>query len=466
MAIPRARLWTFVGVGGILLGTAALLAAGPRLGLALPWSKETRSRPITPEETPKVELAPDVPDALVLPADVARALGVQTVAAQVNKQSRRLELLGKLNFISNRLARVHTRFAGEVVALGTVLGGLAMDGEKNSADRPLQSEDFVKAGQILAVVWSKDLGEKKSELVDALSQLRLDEENLKYYLAAGSVIPEATVRQARRSVETDRIAVARAERTLRSWRLTEEEIDAIKAEAERLRQRGSGRGRPDDSQRDREWARVEVRSPIGGKIVEKNANLGEIVDTSTDLFKVADMSRMAVMVDAYEEDLPVLQALTPAQKRWTVRLKGDPTAPPLEGDFDYIGSIIDPNQHTALVVGRVDNPGNRLLAGQAVTATVDLPARPDEVSIPVSALIEDGRSAVVFVQPDLQQTQYVQRRVAVVRRLPGSVILRGRLTPEQERQGLRAVRAGEQVVSSGAVELKKALEELQAGTAR
>src|SRR5437763_892079 len=79
---------------------------------------------------------------------------------------------------------------------------------------------------------------KKSQLVDALSQLRLDEENRERYLAAGTAIPEATVRQARRSVETDRIAIATAERTLRSWRLTEEEVDAVKAEAERIRQRG------------------------------------------------------------------------------------------------------------------------------------------------------------------------------------------------------------------------------------
>jgi hypothetical protein len=53
--------------------------------------------------------------------------------------------------------------------------------------------------------------------------------------------------------------------------------------------------------------------------------------------------------------------------------------------------------------------------------------------------------------------------VAVARRLPdGRVTLRTRLQPDEERRGLRPVREGEAVVTSGVVELKAALEDLQA----
>src|SRR5262249_35794334 len=123
-----------------------------------------------------------------------------------------------------------------------------------------------------------------------------------------------------------------------------------------------------------------------------------------------------------------------------------------------------PNQHTALARGSVENKDGRLRAGQFVTATLQLPAPPNEVVVPGSALVEDGREAVVFVRPDPAENRYVLRRVAVARRLPdGRVTLRTRLQPDEERRGLRPVREGEAVVTSGVVELKAALEDLRSG---
>jgi cobalt-zinc-cadmium efflux system membrane fusion protein len=288
------------------------------------------------------------------------------------------------------------------------------------------------------VVWSKELGEKKSELVDALSQLRLDRENLDRLedLWGKGVTSEAVFRQARRNVESDRIAVIRAERTLRSWRLTEEEIEAVRQEASRLRGAGADR----DKGRERDWAKVEVRARTAGTIVERNVALGDIVDTAADLFKIADLTRLAVWAHAYEEDLPALLSLPPEGRRWAVRLKADPEAPPLVGRFDQIGRIIDPTQHTALVTGLVDNPGGRLRANQFLVAEIDLPPSPDEVAIPTAALIEDGREAVVFVQPDPGEPVFTLRRVAVTRRLPGAVCVSSR--PGKDRRGVEPLLRG------------------------
>ena len=110
-----------------------------------------------------------------------------------------------------------------------------------NAGRPLRSGDSVRKGQLLAVVWSKDLGEKKSELVDAVSKLKLDREVLERLrgLSREGGTSERSVREAERAVDADLIAVARAERTLRSWRLGEDEIAAVRAEAERLGRRGT-----------------------------------------------------------------------------------------------------------------------------------------------------------------------------------------------------------------------------------
>jgi membrane fusion protein, heavy metal efflux system len=464
MSPPTGRIIQFLVVGAGVLLVVGLIAAGVSLGglssVQAWWLKPNQESAAPTEQQPGAELAPGEPDTIVLPPDVVRAMHIQTAAAQRATKPRTLELDGWLALDANHLSRVHSRFAGEVVEVGDVPENTASG---RSERRVLGPGDHVEKGQLLAVVWSKDLGEKKSELVDALSQLRLDRETLTRLEELGRIgaTSEASVRQARRNYEADVNAVARAERTLRSWRLTEAEIDAVKAEAERIRQRGEQR----DKEHDRDWAKVDVRSPLDGTILEKNVTVGDIVDTATDLYKIADLRTLAVWAHVYEDDLPALLAVPPGEREWKVRLPSDPNTAALKGTIERISDIIDPNQHTALAVGTVDNADGRLRVGQFITAAVTLPPLPYEVIIPTKALIEDGHGSLVFVQEDPPHPRYTQRRVDVLRRLLDGVGVRSKVNPEQERKGLSALRPGEQVVSSGAVELRTALEELQAAAA-
>jgi cobalt-zinc-cadmium efflux system membrane fusion protein len=462
MTTRGAKLFRVLGVVVLVMVLSGILtAAMPLVGLPtlLNWRRNRSGEgPSVIEPSRSVELAPGKSDTLRLPADVVQAFRLETVEARPATRPRPLELSGRLNLDPNHLARIHARFGGQVMEIAEVPDTQRPDGQTHF--RPLRLGDKVRAGQLLVVVWSKDLGEKKNDLVDALSMLRYDQErlsNLERLVQTGST-SEDTVRQARRNVEMDLNAVNKAESALRTWRLTEAEIEAIKTEAEHIRQRKGKR----DPEQVKNWARVEVRAPLTGTILEKNVTIGDIVDTATDLFKIADLRELVVWADAYEEDLPALLSLPPDRRVWTIRLKGDPNAQPLEGQIDYVGEIIDPNQHTALVGGRVNNRDGRLRAGQFITATVELPPSPDEVVIPVTALVEDGHTSIVFVQEDTGRTEYSLRRVAVRQRLPATVTVRSRLTPQQEQLGLQPLRPGEWVVRKGAVELKKALEELQA----
>ena len=420
-------------------------------------------RPQAPEPT-GAELVPERPDTLRLPADVAGALRITAEPAEAPDCSKSLVLSGSLALDTNRLAHVHSRFAGEVVELGTMPDpdpdGDGLSGPGEPTVRPIRFGDRVEAGQLLAVLWSSDLGEKKSEYVDALSQLRLERETLdrQEALFKDLAIAERNLREARRAVEAARIDVARVERTLRSWRLSEDELAAIRAEAEALFAEEAAR----DPGLEGEWARVELRAPHAGTVLEVNLSVGDIVTTDADLYKIADLSDLRVWAYVYEEDLPALLAL-PEPIRWSVRLKADPDAPPIAGTIERIGDLIDPNQHTALVVGRVDNPGRLLRAGQFITATIDLPPDPDEVEIPIAGLVEDGQESVVFVQPDPREPAFAMRRVAVSRRLDARAYLDRPASPGDGGGPPTAefLRPGDLVVTSGAVELKAALAGLQ-----
>jgi cobalt-zinc-cadmium efflux system membrane fusion protein len=261
------------------------------------------------------------------------------------------------------------------------------------------------------------------------------------------------VREAERQVEVGEIAVKKAERTLQSWLLTDEEIEAVKAESERIHNT-SGK----EPKEDPNWARVEVLAPSDGTIVEKNIVVGDLVDSGAELFKIADLSVLSAWAHVYEEDLALLDSL-PKPRSWKLRVNSHPTATEIVGSIDRIGEIVDPSEHMGLVAGVVQNPTGELRAGQFITAFVELPQEPDVVEIPTRALVEDGDESVVLVQTDPAKAKYTKRRVSVVRRYYDVVYVRSQLTSDQVAQGLQELRIGERVVSAGALELKAALSE-------
>ncbi|GIW85833.1 MAG: hypothetical protein KatS3mg108_0157 [Isosphaeraceae bacterium] len=423
-------------------------------------TEPTESRPVSdPPVAGQVALVPGQPGRVEIPESVIEALGIRTVPVRRPTQPQSLELIGTLALDTDRLVHVHTRFTGEVVELGTIEepGSPATAGEV--VRRPIRYGDRVERGQLLAVLWSTELGEKKSEYVDALSRLRLERETLARLeaLYQNDATPERNVREARRDVEAAEIAVARAERTLRAIRLSEEEIAAIRAEAELLgRDRGSR-----ESQLERDWARVELRSPLTGTILEKNLTVGDIVEPTADLFKIADLSQLAIWAHIYEDDLPTILALDwPIP--WSVRLKSEPDRLLASNWIERIGNIIDPIQHTAPVLGRVANPDGRLRAGEFVVATIEIPPPPDVVEVPIDALVEDGRQSVVFVQPDPSRSVYERCRVEVIRRFEDRAYLRGLPRTPGIPEEREPPRVGDAVVVSGAVELWAAYERLEA----
>ena len=132
--------------------------------------------------------------------------------------------------------------------------------------------------------------------------------------------------------------------------------------------------------------------------------------------KVANLNRLRVLCQVYEEDLPALQELKPDERKWTIQIGVDTSSKPLQGEFsfDQIGRIIDPSQHTGQVIGWIDNPSDRLLIGQFVTATVSLPAPKNLVSVPAAAVVENGNGATVFVRHgNGDDWQFEERHVAL-----------------------------------------------------
>jgi cobalt-zinc-cadmium efflux system membrane fusion protein len=446
-------------------GVAAILTISGRGGsLASSRKPVEAKRQIKPRLV--VELVEAIPHTIRVPESVREGLAIQpSIGVQLATHSRPLIMPGSTALDPARIMRVKTRFNAEVVEIGEVSDWTQRGPSGQTVLRALRPGDRVHKGDVLAVVWSVDVGGKKSDLVDALVQLRLDEKRLKAReeLFQKGSLPEDTLNQTRRDVITDRNAKERSERTLRTWNVPDREIKAVYDEADIVTARKGKR----DPEKERLWARSEMVAPRDGTIVECNVAVGEYVaDNTINLFTIADVDRLQVLANPPEDMLPELLALNPVQKRWSLQMVGSPT---LDGPIEEIGYIIDANQHTAVVKGYINNPRGNLRAGQYVSATVNLPPPPDRVEVPLTALAEDGKQSFVFIQPDPAQPVYTMRRVRVTHRFEKSAFVCSRLTdeekvltPEEQTQGfqtLEPLNPGDRIVPTGVLELRAALED-------
>jgi multidrug efflux pump subunit AcrA (membrane-fusion protein) len=184
-----------------------------------------------------------------------------------------------------------------------------------------------------------------------------------------------------------------------------------------------------DRENDNPWGRVTLRAPDDGIMVERNIARHEIVqDPTTNLFQIARVDRLLVIANAPEDDLPILNALPASQRNWTVRTVGATVTTEVPGRIDEIGYLIDPNQHTAIIKGYINNPKDKngqflMRAGQFVSATLQIGPPADVVEVPTDCLVEDGKYCVVFVQTDAAHNHYTMRRVQVTHRFEQSAFV-------------------------------------------
>ncbi|MGA2258905.1 MAG: efflux RND transporter periplasmic adaptor subunit, partial [Thermoguttaceae bacterium] len=434
------------------------------------------------KEALAVELVADKPNSLLVPEKVRKSLGMlkdsadQIAVAEAPTRKRPLVMPGSTALDPARLIRIRVRFTpAEVVEIGKIDDPHASPGNVPPLRRDLQAGDPVKKGDLLAVLFSVDLGNKKNDLFDALSQLRLDEEVLKRAEDYKAAVPEVFLLNAKRNVQADINAVSRAENTLKTWAIPEEEIQAVRDEVKNYTSDKDRRAKEKD--RLKQWARVELKAPDDGFILEQNVALHEtIVDNTTNLIQIAKVDALVVLASIPEDDLPALQGLKDQTKNhieWTVRTV---CTKPVAGLVDDIGYLIDPNQHTAVVRGHISNPGGLLRAGQFVTATVELLPPKNVVEVPISALVEDGKDSIIFVQSDPKEPIYTMRRVEVTNRFEHTAYVRSVPLTKEEARAARddgqasltaePLRERERVLTTGALELKTALENRQSESAK
>ena len=291
----------------------------------------------------------EAPSAVTVQADADPALvqvqnpaAFPLVAAASYEAPSKLNATGTVNPDVSRTIPVISIASGRVVAIHARLG------------------DSVKKGQLLMEVQSNDVATAFSAYLKAVSDERLTQTQL----------DRARLLHDKGAISTSQLEIAQnAEDDAKS---------ALAAAEQQLHVLGVDKDHPTET--------VKVTSPASGIIVAQNvtdaAAAGVTYSGSANAFMIADLSRVWVVCDVYENDLAQVHLGEKAE----IRLAAYPDKV-LTGVIGDIGAVLDPTLRTAKVRIEVANPGTLLHVGMFATATFFGKATETHASVPATAIL-------------------------------------------------------------------------------
>ena len=193
---------------------------------------------------------------------------------------------------------------------------------------------------------------------------------------------------------------------------------------------GLGREQIGEIEKTREVAlEVALTAPASGVIVSRGAYPRQRFDRDVELFRIADLTHVWVVVDLPADDPTDVPGGTPA--RLLVRGRAGTLPAVTSGALPRF----DAGSRVAKLRLEADNPGLTLRPEMLVDVEMTVVA-PDVTTVPASAVIDAGATKTVFV--DRGEGRFEPRTVATGRRFGDRVEIAGGLDP------------GESIVVSGA----------------
>ena len=246
----------------------------------------------------------------------------------------------------------------------------------------------VQAGQKLATVYSPELVTAQHELLEALR-----------FSGTNMDLAEASRNK------------------LRNWKISEETIQQVQSTGEVI-------------------SHFTIYADRAGVVMEKRVKVGDYVRRGDPLFTLADLGRLWVLFDAYEEDLANIK----------VGNRVSFTAPSLPGrtfkaSISFIDPIIDARTRVAGARAEVSNSSGLLKPEMFVRGQIAVrpTGQSDQITVPKTAVLWTGERSVVFVEvPNTDVPSYEYREILLGDRLGDRYLINGGLE------------AGERVVTNGA----------------
>jgi multidrug efflux pump subunit AcrA (membrane-fusion protein) len=136
---------------------------------------------------------------------------------------------------------------------------------------------------------------------------------------------------------------------------------------------------------------VTLHSPVSGIVTVKDVYQGLYVTPEMELYTVADLSQVWVLLDVYEYEMPNVRVGTPVELRLTY-YPGET----FSGTVAYVYPYLDGKTRTNKVRVQLENPGLRLKPDMYANAQIRIPF-PDRLAVPESAVLDSGTRQIAFI---------------------------------------------------------------------
>ncbi len=384
------------------------------LGLSEIACSRSGSREEHAEKKPAVEAkheeghdeAESLPGSVKLTAAAISEANIETWKVEPVSLEHLLIVPGNVGYDENRLLVVSASVRGRVARIAVDLG------------------DRVAKGQPIAWLESVEFGKVREEYIRAAAEFRVAE---KAYDRAQRLVLEKAISGAEfQSREADyqsrRAGLQAAAGALRQAGESESQIRSLGETG------SSGTG----------IARVAVRSPFAGQVIDRKVTPGTLVEAFQPLVTVADLSSLWVFFQVAEKDLALLR------EGLAVKILSESYPDEHFGGLvDFIGGEMDAATRTVRVRATVVNRGAKLKPGLFVKGQIEIPRPQKEagvLAVPQSALQTLEGRPTVFVKTGPEA--FVRRFVETGHTFEGFT------------EVLSGIRRGEVVVTEGSFVLK------------
>ncbi|MGF6267122.1 cobalt-zinc-cadmium efflux system membrane fusion protein [Paraburkholderia youngii] len=353
--------------GAVLALCGAVVALHGRASLAA-------AEPTRPAGTS--EQAPPLPDTVALSAQALANVDLHYATAERGPAIQTVTATGVVSFNARRLARLGTPSRARVIAIDVAAG------------------DHVRAGQRLAVLDQFDLSEVRSEVETAsaaVADARTAADTAQAALQRGTeLLAAGGIAQA--ELDRRRVTAADAQATLTARQAN---LDRWLGMQHRLMPVGGssspGRSQGTLAQSGPAATRGALVSPFDGVVDNVAASAGELVDSSSTIMTVADLSTMWVEANVPERDAPAVRV----GQSVTVHIDAYPERR-FTGHVIEVAAQADPNTGTVPVRCELPNPDGVLRANLFASVDITVPLSHEELLVPDAAIQDVNGHPAVF----------------------------------------------------------------------
>jgi RND family efflux transporter MFP subunit len=311
-----------------------------------------------------------------LTTEKQQLIGVRTGTVEWRNLTRTIRAVGKVDHDETRVARIHAKVDGWIERVFVDFTG-----------------QLVNQGEPLVSIYSPELFATQQEfLLAARARKQLAGSTVAAVASGGESLYEA------------------ARKRLQLWDISDEQIREIEA-----------RGEPQKN--------LTLYAPVSGYVLARNAYPKQRLTPDTELYQIADHTRMWVIAEVYEYEFPLVRIGMPAEMSL-------PAAPnrKFRGAVTYIYPEMQGMTRTVKV--RLEFPNPEHLLRPEMFATVELVAGLGRrLVVPEDAVLDSGEERIVFV--DHGNGQFVPHKVETGERVGGWYAIH------------RGLKAGDRVVTSG-----------------